>query len=483
MRRTLETPSAAALARPLRRPNAMTRLTPDMLQRFDRVGPRYTSYPTADRMHAAFGPDDYANALARIDAAPTDTPLSVYAHFPHCSQICRYCACNIIGTRSQERRADYVQLLLKEIDQLTARLPHRRTLGQLHFGGGTPNSYSIESLGAVLDRIRSHFRPTPDAEIAIEVDPRHCNPLQLQQLHALGFNRVSFGVQDFYADVQTAIGRHQSAAQTRLIIESARQAGFRSVNCDLVYGLPRQSLESFRATLDELVRLRPDRVALFSFAFIPRLRINQRRIDPQTLPEPLHKLEMLCAARDALAAGGYVAVGMDHFALPDDTLATAHAEHRLCRNFQGYSVKPAGVIGELETLAVGLTAIGDIGTAMAQNTKDMHVYAAAIEAGAFPIERGFVRSPDDLLRRALIASVMTDFTIPVARLAAHHGPGVRDLMRQARPALDAFIRDGLVVSTDDGYALTELGELFPRLVAMAFDAYFAPENANFSRIV
>jgi oxygen-independent coproporphyrinogen-3 oxidase len=465
----------------------MLHLTPDLLDRFDRVGPRYTSYPTADRMRADFGPDDYLASLASVDAradtGASDQPLSVYAHFPHCSQICRYCACNIIGTRSAERRDAYVSLLLREIDLVAARLPHRRTLGQLHFGGGTPNSYSIASLGAVLERITRHFGATEDAELAIEIDPRHAIPEQLVALRGLGFNRVSFGVQDFDEEVQCAIGRHQSSAQTRVVVEGARAAGFASVNMDLVYGLPRQTRESFAETLKALIALRPDRVALFSFAFIPRLRINQRKIDPDSLPVPHDKLAMLCDAREALVEAGWVAVGMDHFALPGDALASARAEGRLSRNFQGYTVKPRGVSGELETVGVGLTAIGDLGAAMVQNTKEMHVYEAAIDAGGLPVERGFRRSVDDLLRRDLIASVMTDLRIPGEHLRGHDPERLRQVLADAAPALAAHERDGLLRRDADGYALTDLGELFPRFIAMAFDAHFAPGNANFSRIV
>ncbi len=460
----------------------MLHLTPDLLERFDRVGPRYTSYPTADRMRAEFGPDEYAAALAAMDGRP-DQPLSVYAHFPHCSQICRYCACNIIGTRSAARRDAYVSLLLREVELVGARLPHRRRLGQLHFGGGTPNSYSIDALGAVLRRVTDHFRPTPDAEVAIEIDPRQASPAQLQALRGLGFNRVSFGVQDFDEEVQSAIGRHQSGAQTRLIVEAAREAGFPSVNIDVVYGLPKQTRESFQETLEALISLRPDRIALFSFAFIPRLRINQRRIAPESLPVTPDKLTMLCDAREALTEAGWVAVGMDHFALAGDALAIARTEGRLSRNFQGYTVKPSGVAGELETVGLGLTAIGDLGGAMAQNTREMHVYEAAIDAGGLPVERGFRRSADDLLRRDLIASVMTELRIPGRQLGGHEVSSLRRVLEAAGPALAAHERDGLLVHTADGHVLTELGELFPRLIAMAFDAHFDPGNANFSRIV
>jgi len=290
-------------------------------------------------------------------------------------------------------------------------------------------------------------------------------------------------VQDFDETVQAAIGRHQSAAQTRLIVESSRSAGFKSVNMDLVYGLPKQSRDSFTRTLTELLDLKPDRIALFSFAFIPRLRINQRRIDVATLPPVGDKLAMLCDAREAFSAAGYVAVGMDHFALPTDSLATAREQHRLNRNFQGYSVRPAGVEGDVETLGLGLTSIGDIGGALIQNTKDMARYEAAIVKGTLCVERGVARTRDDLLRRAVISSIMTDFVIPAGRLGAFAAEEVAGLVSTCGSVLAQHVGDGLLRPMGRGYALTELGELFPRLIAMAFDAHFSPEHASFSRIV
>ncbi|HRE90678.1 MAG TPA: oxygen-independent coproporphyrinogen III oxidase, partial [Myxococcota bacterium] len=403
------TPSEPVQAEPAALPNLtvhtdLTDLT-DLVLRLDRPGPRYTSYPPADRFSTAFGAADALAALTRADTA--DRPLSVYVHLPHCHRLCGYCACNVVPTKSMNKRQSYIDLVLKELELASAKIPHRSSLGQLHFGGGTPNSYPIEDLTRLVQAILARFPPTPSAELAMEVDPRYVTDAQMAALAALGLNRISFGVQDFDLDVQRAIGRHQSETQTLRAVELARKNGFKSVNIDLVYGLPRQSLERFSHTLTRLIETRPDRVALFSFAYLPDLKKNQRIISKDDLPDAPTRARMLVLARERMVAAGYHTIGMDHYALPHDSLATAEATGRLRRNFQGYTVAPAAQtdpaaaddISNFEILGLGLSAISDIGSAYIQNHKDIEPYEAAIAAGTLPVERGLASTPDDTARR------------------------------------------------------------------------------------
>lgn len=453
----------------------------DLVLRLDRPGPRYTSYPTADRFHAGFGAADFEAALDRTNAAQ-DRPLSVYVHLPHCARICSYCACNVVGTKSSTKRIAYIDHLLAELALVGARIPARRSLGQLHLGGGTPNSYATEDLARLVHAITTRFAPTADAELAIEVDPRWATPAQLTALRATGLNRVSFGVQDVDPAVQAAIGRHQSAKATRDAIRGARATGFASVNMDLVYGLPLQTPESFEQTLDLLLEERPDRVALFSFAYLPETHANQRKIDAANLAPATAKVGFLVRARERLLAAGYVAIGMDHFALPEDELATAAATGRLRRNFQGYTVAPRGVgDAHIEMIGLGLSAISDLGGVYAQATRDAETYADATDAGRFPLARGFVLSADDMLRRDLIERLMTSSRVPRRDVPTSFAP---ELAR-----LETLVTEGLVAVTPEAIELTPLGELFPRLAAMAFDKYFGvatgdrAEAPKFSRVV
>jgi oxygen-independent coproporphyrinogen-3 oxidase len=465
------------------------KLDPDLILRLDRPGPRYTSYPPADRFRPDFGEADALAALTRCDSAP-EAPLSVYVHLPHCARLCGYCACNVLPTKSLERRADYIDLLISEVALVTARLPRRRSLGQLHFGGGTPNSYRIEDLARLASAITAHFVPTDSAELAIEIDPRYASLPQVEALRALGFNRISFGVQDFDPAVQKAIGRHQSRAETLAAVDSARLAGFGSINIDLVYGLPLQTLDGFERTLDALIDAAPDRVALFSFAYLPAQRKNQRGIDATTLPPAPDKVKMLVRARERLADAGYVGIGMDHFARPGDALADALRSGRLRRNFQGYTVAPipsagpteAGDEAPLEVLGLGLSAVGDLGGAYTQNTKDLETYVTAILAGRLPIERGLTLTADDVKRRLIIERLMTRFRLEPDELARHGLTLERDFA-DALGRLAPLELDGLVTTGPQALALTPLGELFPRLVAMCFDAKDVGADSRYSRVV
>lgn len=461
----------------------------ELVLRLDRPGPRYTSYPPADRFATTFTEADAAAALTRADV---DAPLSVYVHLPHCHRLCGYCACNVVPTKSMSRRASYIDLLLAELELAATHLPRRRRLGQLHFGGGTPNSYPVADLQRLVSALFARFTPTESAELAIEIDPRYVTDDQMAGLAGLGLNRISFGVQDFDLDVQRAIGRHQSVTQTVTAVELARRHGFGSVNIDMVYGLPRQTLTRLSDTLDKLVTTRPDRIALFAFAYLPEQRKNQRGIDKDELPDAPTRARMLVLARERLMAAGYVAIGMDHFALPHDSLATAERDGRLRRNFQGYTVAPRGEGGALEVLGLGLSAISDLGGAYIQNTKEIEAYDAAVSAGHLPIERGHTLTRDDAERRALIERLMTGGSLPASAFAAlgleleDRFPGVvAELTRLEGEGLVRIERDG---HRARGVSLTELGALFPRRVAMCFDARaIGPDAAQamgrYSRIV
>lgn len=460
----------------------------DLVLRLDRPGPRYTSYPPADRFSTAFGPADALAALSRADTA--ERPLSVYVHLPHCHRLCGYCACNVVPTKSMNKRASYIDLVLRELELASAQIPHRQSLGQLHFGGGTPNSYPLEDLTRLVQAILARFPPTPTAELAMEVDPRYVSDAQMSALAALGLNRISFGVQDFDLEVQRAIGRHQSEAQTLRAVELARKNGFGSVNIDLVYGLPRQSLERFSHTLDRLIETRPDRVALFSFAYLPDLKKNQRIISKDDLPDAPTRARMLVLARERMVMAGYHTIGMDHYALPHDSLATAIATGRLRRNFQGYTVAPDSAPGSgaaalqgpeglesLEILGLGLSAISDIGSAYIQNHKDIEPYEAAIQAGALPVERGHAATPDDTARRFAIERVMVGGSLEPHDLAKRgltlrsEFPGaVEELVDLEAEGLVSLIRAGDGLEEIVGLRLTRIGALFPRRVAMCFDA-------------
>ena len=461
-----------------------------LVLRLDRPGPRYTSYPPADRFSPTFTSVDATLALTR--ANQLDRPLSVYVHLPHCHRLCGYCACNVVPTKSPTRRASYIDLLLRELALAAAHLPGRTRLGQLHFGGGTPNSYPIEDLGRLVSAITTRFAPTATAELAMEVDPRYVTAEQMAALAALGLNRISFGVQDFDIDVQRAIGRHQSAAQTLRAVELARQSGFGSVNIDLVYGLPRQTLDRFANTLERLVATRPDRVALFAFAYLPELKKNQRIIDKNDLPDAPTRARMLVLARERLTAAGYVTIGMDHFALPHDSLATAEQDGRLRRNFQGYTVAPEAGAEPLEVLGLGLSAISDIGGAYIQNAKELAPYEAALDASTLPVERGHTLSADDLARRFAIERLMVGGHLEPDDLESNNleraptwPQTVAELTDLEREGLVALVRQQGRVR---GLRLTPIGALFPRRVAMCFDAKAVGPAANdamtrYSRIV
>ncbi|MFM6990737.1 MAG: oxygen-independent coproporphyrinogen III oxidase, partial [Rhodoferax sp.] len=378
-------------------------ITADQLRTFDVPGPRYTSYPTADRFVEAFGAEQMEQALrqrhAKVAAIPT--PLSIYVHIPFCEALCYYCACNKIITRQHDRAWPYLRALAQEIDLYAEHLGGNQPVAQLHLGGGTPTFLQDGELASLMDKLRQKFQFAPGGEFAVEVDPRTVDAARLATLARLGFNRLSFGVQDFDPAVQKAVHRVQSQTQVFACVEAARDLGFESVNLDLIYGLPLQTPESFRRTLDTVIELRPDRIALYAYAHLPERFKPQRRIDALSLPSAETKVSMLASSIAMLTEAGYEYVGMDHFALPDDALAVAKRQGRLHRNFQGYSTQP-----DCDLIGLGVSAIGRMGVTHGQNAKTLPEYYDLLSQNRLPVVRGVSLSRDDLVRRAVIMGIM-----------------------------------------------------------------------------
>ncbi len=461
------------------RPSLLDSELARLLTRYDQQGPRYTSYPTAPTWSNEFGDREHRESLQRAAEAPGEG-LAMYVHVPFCRSMCFYCGCSVIVSKDQPKADRYVDEVLLEARIAREALPATRPVVQHHWGGGTPTFLEPAQLERLFRGLAELFPLTDDAEISIEVDPRVTTREQLQVLRACGFNRISMGVQDFDADVQEAIHRVQSFPLTRDLVDTARQLGFGSVNLDLVYGLPHQNPESFQNSIDLVLAMKPDRLACYGYAHVPWLKKHQRVIDENALPKGAAKLELYLTALHALRDAGYVAIGMDHFALPDDGLVRAAESGRLHRNFMGYTTHAAA-----DMLSFGITSISEMSGAFAQNVKSLHEYRANLEAGRLPVERGLRRSPDDEARRRIILDLMCRFRLDYA----DHG-GAEDFRTRYANAL-ATLRpmqdDGLISFDDRGITVTSTGRLFVRNVAMPFDAYLERQRQQkapmFSRTV
>jgi len=464
------------------RATAAPRVTPEQVAHYDRPGPRYTSYPTAVEFNDRFTAADYEARLAQADARG-DAPLSVYTHIPFCAERCLFCACHVIasplGTRVTE---PYLAHLFREIELVAARLPRRRRVAQYQWGGGTPTYLSVAEIHALLDHFERFFRFEPGAEIAIEVDPRVTTAAQLRALRDRGFNRISLGVQDLDAAVQEAIGRVQPVPVTAATVQEARRLGFRGINVDLIYGLPNQTLESFAATVDSVIALEPDRLAIYSFAFVPWLKGNQRKLATDVLPDRDTKIALILAARERLLAAGYRAIGMDHFAKPDDELSLALDGGRLRRNFMGYTVQEAP-----DMIGFGVSAIGQVQGAYVQNHKKLTGYYDDLDAGRLPVERGYAMSADDVLRADVIQALMCDFAVDRATIERRHNVDFATYFASELAQVQALAAEGLAEVGPDAIRVTPLGELFVRNLAMCFDRYLAAAQAGakprFSRTI
>jgi len=456
-------------------------VTADLLAKYDRPGPRYTSYPTAIEFHESFTPERY---LEKLDEAARSSkePLSLYVHLPFCRERCTFCGCNVIITQKPGVADAYLDDLEREVALVANRLGERTRVVQYHWGGGTPTYLNVDQMRRVWRAFADRFTFEPGAEIAIEVDPRVTTHRQAELLRELGFNRISMGVQDFDSDVQEAINRYQTFNQTRDLHLYLRGLGFESINFDFIYGLPHQTPETFRKTIELALELRPDRVACYSYAFVPWIKAHQKAIRLEDLPARDVKLELFGIAYELFTGAGYQQIGMDHFALATDSLAIAARDHTLFRNFMGYTTHPAN-----DSVGFGVSAIGDLGGAFAQNTKKLNRYKDALDRGLPPIERGFERSRDDEIRRDVIQSLMCNFYLDIRAIERAHEIDFASYFADSLKRLDEGPAiHGFVKRTPDAIEVTPAGRLFVRNVCMEFDAYLRSregEKPIFSRTV
>jgi oxygen-independent coproporphyrinogen-3 oxidase len=437
-----------------------------LVSRFDRNGPRYTSYPTADRFVEAFGPEQYRTWAARRNIGGIQRPLALYVHLPFCRDVCFYCACNKIVTRDAGKTARYLDYLGKEIELQAALFRDDPRVTQMHWGGGTPTYFDAATLRALFARIAGRFELSVSGDHSIEVDPRTVDAAAVHALREMGFNRVSFGVQDFEPAVQVAIHRLQSADRTLEVIEAARRAGFPSINIDLIYGLPKQTLMTFNVTLARVLAARPHRIALYNYAHLPQLFKSQRRIPDADLPSPETRLKLLGIAVERLTAAGYVYIGMDHFSLPEDALAVAQRQGRLHRNFQGYS---AG--GDTDLVGLGVSSIGSVGPTYSQNHRALQDYYDRLDRGELPVMRGIELSADDLVRRQVIQSLMCHFALSKESVEIAYLIDFDRTFAAELEDLHEFEGLGLITNEDGWLTVTPQGRFVIRSIAMVFDRY------------
>lgn len=456
----------------------------DLLRRYDRPGPRYTSYPTAPQFGPGFGNAEFAEVARQSNSDPIPRQLSLYVHVPFCFSPCFYCGCNRVITRDLARGGLYLSRLVREISLVSPLFDRDRDVIQLHLGGGTPNFLGTEHLAELVESLGRHFHfsTAVDRDFSIELDPRCVNAGDIRALAGMGFNRASLGVQDFDPAVQQAVNRVQSVEETQAVVDACRQYGFRSINIDLIYGLPLQTREGFGRTLDTVIAMRPDRLAVYSYAHMPQLFKPQKHINADELPSAEDKLGLLQLAIEKLSAAGYRYIGMDHFALPEDELSLAQEKGSLHRNFMGYTTH-----AESDLIGFGVSAISHIGNSYSQNPRDLASWEAAIEAGRRPVWRGMVMDQDDTLRADLIQQLMCQGGIDIAALEQRYGI---DFARYFATDLDRLVpleQDGLVVVSPERIVATDRGRLLLRIVAACFDRYLHREEAvelvRFSRVI
>jgi oxygen-independent coproporphyrinogen-3 oxidase len=449
----------------------------DLLRRYNVPGPRYTSYPTAPVWREGFGPQEYESVLAESREKEPPAPLSLYLHLPFCEHLCYFCACTVVISGNHSVEESYLATIEREIAWVSARAGSDRQVIQLHWGGGTPTYFSPERAGRLAGRLREAFRFAPDAEVSVEVDPRVTSREHLAVLREMGFNRVSMGVQDFDPTVQKAVNRIQSAEQTADLVAAARELGYGGINMDLIFGLPHQTPESFARTIDRVLAIGPDRLAVYSYANVPWMKKHQKLLEPK-LPSEREKFEIFRTALSRFTEAGYEYIGMDHFARPDDELSLARRNRTLHRNFQGYTTK-AGT----DLLGLGMSAIGAIGDAFVQNRRDLPGYRSAVESSGSAAFRGFRLSLDDRLRREIIASMLCHGVVEIPEIEAKYRIRFGEYFADALERLAACAADGLVQISSTELAATPLGRVFLRNLAMPFDAYLPAqlEKPVFSR--
>ncbi|ROL83816.1 oxygen-independent coproporphyrinogen III oxidase [Pseudomonas chlororaphis] len=451
----------------------------DLIRRYDLAGPRYTSYPTAVQFHSQVGTFDLLHALRESRKALR--PLSLYVHVPFCANICYYCACNKVITKDRGRALPYLQRLEQEIQLIACHLDPGQKVEQLHFGGGTPTFLSHDELRQLMSHLRQHFNLLDDdsGDYGIEIDPREADWSTMGLLRELGFNRVSIGLQDLDPAVQRAVNRLQSLEETRAVIEAARTLQFRSINIDLIYGLPKQTPDNFARTVEEVINLQPDRLSVFNYAHLPERFMPQRRINSHELPEPAEKLQMLQRTIEQLTTAGYRYIGMDHFALPDDELAIAQEESTLQRNFQGYTTH-----GHCDLIGLGVSAISQIGDLYCQNSSDLTQYQNLLGGAQLATSRGLVCNQDDRVRRAVIQQLICNFSLDFEAIEQQFNIDFRGYFDDLWPQLQAIAEDGLITLSNQGIEVLPAGRLLVRSVCMVFDTYLEQQNRQrFSRVI
>lgn len=458
----------------------------EIISKLSQSGPRYTSYPTADRFQSDFGYGQFLEAVAGLRMRRSRRPLSLYIHIPFCDTVCYYCGCNKIVTKDHSKAAVYLGYLKQEIDMQGRLFDGMGQIEQLHFGGGTPTYLSDKQMGDLMAHLHANFDFADDAhgEYSIEIDPRTVSVERVHSLRVQGFNRISLGVQDFDPEVQKAVNRIQPEAETRAVMDAARDAGFRSISIDLIYGLPKQTIASMTQTLDKVIAASPDRIALYNYAHLPHIFKPQRRIADVDMPSPAVKLELLKMSIQRLCDAGYIYIGMDHFAKPDDELAVAQRQGRLQRNFQGYSTR-----AESELISCGVSAISAVGATYSQNEKTLEAYYARLDDGVLPITRGIKLDNDDLLRRIVIAKLMCNFELSMSSIEQGFPIKFRQYFEKELGKLKAFEDDGLLTIDDEWISVTPKGRLLIRNICMVFDRYLgvaqdvAPQPLRYSKTI
>jgi oxygen-independent coproporphyrinogen-3 oxidase len=451
----------------------------ELIRRYDNPGPRYTSYPTAVQFHDGVEPSDLLSALDI--SRQEERPLSLYVHIPFCANICYYCACNKVITKDRSRAEPYLQSLFREIELVSQHVGDNQQIQQLHFGGGTPTFLAHDQLRALMNTLRAHFSLREDdlGDYSIEIDPREADWSTMGLLREIGFNRVSFGVQDLEPEVQRAVNRLQTLEQTQAVMDAARALQYRSINIDLIYGLPKQTPVSFAKTVDAIIALKPDRLSVFNYAHLPERFLPQRRIQAADLPSPQDKLSMLENTINQLVKAGYRYIGMDHFALPDDSLSNAQENGELQRNFQGYTTH-----GHCDLIGLGVSSISQIGDLFSQNSSDIKVYQHSLDGNKLATRRGLKCHADDRLRRAIIGQLICHFTLDFADIEKRFGIVFHDYFAASLPVLNQMRSDGLIQLTDRSIRIMPVGRLLVRSICMVFDAYQATDNhQRYSRII
>lgn len=454
-------------------------LSEELIRKFDTLGPRYTSYPTADRFNTGFTEQSCLAHLVQRANKSGNPPLSIYVHLPFCESLCYFCACNKIITKEHGRVAEYLRYLDKEMALVAARIGPDRKAVQLHLGGGTPTFFTADELGQLMAMLRSHFDFTPDAELGVEIDPRTVGEGTLAMLAGLGFNRNSFGVQDFDPAVQQAVNRIQPLEMVEKAVEESRKANFKSINADLIYGLPKQTLESFGRTLDSLIRLAPDRIALYNYAHLPQRFKAQRLIDDSDLPSAEERLQIFLMSMQRLLDAGYVYIGLDHFSKPDDELNKARLNKSLHRNFQGYTTR-----AECDLIGFGVSAISKVGNSYSQSVRTVNAYYERLDQGRLPIEKGFELSQDDVLRRDIIMTLMCSAPVEIDAINRDYGIDFNSYFAHELTLLKQYEEAGLITINPAAIRVTAKGRLFVRASGMVFDKYLTqPTTSTYSKLI